>query len=114
VWVDLGPHPFALLEALVPGGRVDVASERLTGEGHEVIYEFRWLAPERQPRVRFELRRIKDAAPARRFGVDGFMVDYSGRNQGSDFVAVLNDGDAEHVGEDYMRASLRMFVEAAG
>jgi predicted dehydrogenase len=113
VWVDLGPHPFALLEALVPGGRVDVETERLTGEGHEVIYEFRWQAPSHQPQVRFELRRIKDAAPARRFGVDGFMVDYEGRNQGGDFVAVLKDDGEEHVGEDFMRASLRRFMEAA-
>jgi len=113
VWVDLGPHPFALLEALLPGGRVDVASERLTGEGHEVIYEFRWLAPEHQPRVRFELRRIKDASPARRFGVDGFLVEYAGRNQGGDFVAVLKDESEEWVGEDFMRASVRMFAEAA-
>jgi predicted dehydrogenase len=113
VWVDLGPHPFALLEALVPGGHVDVETERLTGEGHEVIYEFRWQASSHQPRVRFELRRIKDAAPARRFGVDGFLVDYEGRNQGGDFVAVLKAGDEERVGEDYMRASVRCFMEAA-
>jgi predicted dehydrogenase len=113
VWVDLGPHPFALLEALVPGGRVEEATERLTGEGHEVIYEFRWIAPEHQPRVRFELRRIKDAAPARRFGVDGFLVDYEGRNQDGEFVAVLKHGEAEWTGEDFMRASLRRFMDAA-
>jgi predicted dehydrogenase len=113
VWVDLGPHPFALLETLVPRGRVEPGSERLSGEGHEVIYEFQWQAPERQPRVRFELRRIKEGSPARRFGVDGFLVDYAGRNQNGEFVAVLQCGGEEWVGEDFMRASIRQFMEAA-
>jgi hypothetical protein len=113
VWVDLGPHPFALLETLLPGGRVDPDTERLSGEGHEVIYEFRWLAPAAQPRVRFVLRRIKEASPARRFGVDGLMVDYAGRNQDGEFVAVLTCGEEELIGEDYMRVSIRKFMEAA-
>jgi predicted dehydrogenase len=113
VWIDLGPHALALLDALLPGGRIDPREETLSGGPHETLYQFTWVTPERRARVAFELRRVTGDTMTRRFGADGVLVDYEGRNQDGEFVAVLRCGREEWVGEDFMRASIRRFVEAA-
>jgi predicted dehydrogenase len=112
VWIDLGPHALALLDALLPGGRIDPAGEVMQTVPREVVYTFDWVTPGRRSRVTFELRRVTGDTIARRFGADGMLVDYAGRNQDGEFVAVLRAGDTEWVGEDFMRTSIRRFVEA--
>jgi predicted dehydrogenase len=112
VWIDLGPHALALLDALLPGGTIDPAGDRMSAAPREVIYEFLWVTPGRRSRVKFELRRVTGDAIARRFGADGLLAEYAGRNQDGEFVAVLDAGEAEWVGEDFMRSSIRRFVEA--
>src|SRR5262249_20624283 len=92
VWIDLGPHALALLDAMLPGGRIDPREEQLAGGPHEVLYQFTWATPERRSRVAFELRRVTGETIARRFGADGVLADYEGRNQDGEFVAALRCG----------------------
>lgn len=113
VWADLAPHAFAMLDALLPGGTIDPSDERLTSAPGRVHYDFTWVASGRRARVSFALARVLGDPVARRFGADGLLVDYEGRNQDGEFVAVLRVGEEEWVGEDFMRASIRQFVEAA-
>lgn len=113
-WIDLGPHAFALLDALMPGGRVDPTDERCEVDSGRVRSAFTWATPERRARVTFELARVTGDRIVRRFGADGVLVDYEARNQDGEFVAVLRGAGGEWVGEDFMRASIRRFVEAAG
>jgi predicted dehydrogenase len=113
VWIDLGPHALALLDALLPGGRIDPREEELSGGARETLYRFAWVTPERRARVAFELRRVTGDTITRRFGADGVLAEYEGRNRDGEFVAVLRCGSDEWVGEDFMRASIRRFVEAA-
>lgn len=112
VWVDLGPHALALLDAMLPGGRIDPAEEEFTIEPSRVRGLFTWVAPGRRARVSFDLGRVTGDRIARRFGADGLMAEYEGRNQEGEFVAVLRSGDQEWVGEDFMCTSIRSFAEA--
>jgi predicted dehydrogenase len=112
IWVDLGPHAFALLDAMLPGGIVEPEGEEVTLATGRTRAAFIWSTPQRRARVTFDLGRVTGDTFVRRFGADGLMVDYEGRNHEGEFVAVLRCGDQEWVGEDFMRASIRRFVEA--
>jgi predicted dehydrogenase len=112
VWVDLAPHALALLDAMLPGGRIDPSDEQVVAEPGRVRCEFTWVTPEKRPRVSFALARVPGDPFARRFGADGLMAEYEGRNQAGEFVAVLRLGEQEWIGEDFMRASIRHFVAA--
>jgi hypothetical protein len=97
---------------MLPGGTIDPADERFHNAPGRVRYDFTWARPGHRARVTFDLGRVTGDAIARRFGADGLMVEYEGRNQAGEFVAVLRAGDEEWVGEDFMRASIRRFTEA--
>jgi predicted dehydrogenase len=114
VWADLGPHSLAVVDRLLPGGAPDVGSARRERHDTDVVMHVDWLCSRGRVPVTFELRRIKEKAAVRReFVLDGWTVAYQARNVGSEFRAALCAPPDEWVGEDFMRASVRSFAEAA-
>jgi hypothetical protein len=113
VWADLGPHPLAFVARLL-GGSPDVGSARREQSETDAVLHLDWVRDGRAIPVSLELRRIKDKAAIRReFELDGWTARYQGRNVDGEFRAALVAPPHEWVGEDFMRASLRMFVAAA-
>jgi predicted dehydrogenase len=114
VWADLGPHPLAVVDRLLPGGAPDLSSAHREQHDTDVVMHLDWLYSQCRVPVTFELRRIKEKAAVRReFVLDGWTAAYQGRNVGSEFQAALCAPPEEWVGEDFMRTSVRRFAEAA-
>jgi predicted dehydrogenase len=114
VWADLGPHPLAFADRLLGEGAPDVNSVQREESPTDAVLHLEWDRAGRKVPVTFELRRIKDKAAVRReFSIDGWTAVYQGRNVDGEFKAVLSAPPHEWVGEDFMRASVRRFVEAA-
>jgi predicted dehydrogenase len=114
VWADLGPHPLAFLDRLFSGGAPDLNSVRREGDEREIILRLDWRWDGKPIPVTLELRRITDKAAVRReFVLDGWSTAYQSRTVDGEFRAVLSAPSSEWVGEDFMRTSVRRFVEAA-
>jgi hypothetical protein len=114
VWADLGPHPLAVVDALLPGGAPDVESSRREPHATDVLLQLDWVWAGKRAAVSFELRRIEDRAAVRReFVLDGWTAAYQGRNVGGEFQAALTTPCQDWAGEDFMRTSVRRFAAAA-
>ncbi|MBI3910421.1 MAG: Gfo/Idh/MocA family oxidoreductase [Armatimonadetes bacterium] len=112
VWVDLGPHPLACVYVLAGGGGIRWDTLSQCGKDLETEVRFLWEGPRGELPVTIVLRRITNASPRRRFGEGEIEIDYEGRNQDGEFVAVLIARGREWVTPDFMRVSLERFVEA--
>ncbi|HEU4752796.1 MAG TPA: Gfo/Idh/MocA family oxidoreductase, partial [Armatimonadota bacterium] len=75
VWVDLGPHPLAVLDALAPGG-VDWETLRHQDGPLEVTLEFDWVSGPRRIAVHIECRRSEAGPLRRQVGNQDLVVDY--------------------------------------
>ena len=114
VWLDMGPHPLSLLLAWLPAGSVVPGSLRPEFTGREAGVEFDFAAGENVCRCRVVVRDVDRDKPVRRFGVNGFVVDCSGRSDDDGvYRSVLSEGGKERVGEDYMARLIAQFVQAA-
>ncbi|MCS6862872.1 MAG: Gfo/Idh/MocA family oxidoreductase, partial [Abditibacteriales bacterium] len=81
IWLDMGPHPLSLLMAWLPGGRLQEDGARCEIARKETRVTFNYLSASGEPcAVRIICRNIAEGTPIRRFGIDGFIVDYSGHN----------------------------------
>jgi predicted dehydrogenase len=113
VWADLGPHPLAFIDRLLEGGAVDIESAAREPSETDALLKLGWQWRGRRVPVTLELRRIKDKSAIRReFVIDGWKAAYQGRNVEGEFRAALVAPPHEWAGEDFMRASIRCFVEA--
>ena len=113
VWADLGPHALAFLDRLFPDGTPDLDSVRRETVDQDVLLHLDWLWRRKRVPVTLELRRIKDRTAVRREWVlVGWMAAFQPRSVDGEFRAALCAPPHEWVGEDFMRASVRRFVEA--
>jgi predicted dehydrogenase len=114
VWADLGPHPLAFVDRLLQGGAPELDSARCQNDSTDAILQLEWRGRGRSVPVVLELRRIKDRGAIRReLVIDGWTATYQARNIDGVFHAALVAPPHEWVGEDFMRASIRRFIEAA-
>lgn len=115
VWVDLGPHPIAFLDAVAPGGAIRWESLRQQIDGLEACVAFDWVVGGRTIPVEMTLRRVPAGPepPARRVSNGTLECEYGGRNVDGEFMTVLRAEGREWVGQDLMRTSVEQFVEAA-
>jgi predicted dehydrogenase len=111
VWVDLGPHPLAFIDALMPGG-VDWETLRHADGPREAVLDFEWVASERRLPVHIECRRTTDGSMRRLLGNQDLVVQYDGCNVDGDFCTRLRASGHEWIGKDLMRISVERFVEA--
>jgi len=112
-WVDLGPHALTMLEAIHPAGAVDWDTLQHQDGPTETRVTFDWVGGDGQrTAATLDVRRITEGDPKRRFGTRGLAVDYAGRNQDGEFVAVLSREGREEVLPDFMRTSVERFAAA--
>jgi len=111
---DVLPHPISLLLEFFSYDRLLKESLVLNINSMESILQFDFkdnfgnICP-----AKIVCRKINEGIPVRRFGVNGFIVDYNGRNdeQGV-YSTYLNYKDSEFKYEDLMRISIRGFIQA--
>jgi predicted dehydrogenase len=114
VWIDLASHPLSLLLALVGPGEPALETARCTREASGVRAEFIYrTAAGRDVRACIETANVPDGPLARRFGLDGHLADYEGRNdETGTYAAYLSLGGTEARATDFMRESITRFVQA--
>jgi predicted dehydrogenase len=110
-WVDLGPHPLALLDTVAPGHVLWETLRHADGP-NEAVTDFTWAGELGPVTVHIECRRSMPGALRRRIGNQDFEVDYDGVNVDGVFCARLRAGEREWVGRDFMRVSVERFIEA--
>lgn len=114
VWIDLASHPLSVLLALVgPGEMVaDSACCTLGASGTVAGFRFR-TAGNREVTVQIEVHNAPSGPLARRFGLDGRVAEYEGRNDEEGvYCAYLSLEGAELKAPDFMRQSITAFVDA--
>lgn len=110
-WVDLGPHPLAVLDMLAPGS-IDWPTLCHTDEPAGTTLDFDWVLEGRRITVHLETRRVLNGTPRRQLGNQNLITDYEGCTIHGDFSARLRSGDQEWTGLDPMRICVAKFVDA--
>lgn len=110
-WVDLAPHPLALLDVLAPGG-VDWSTLHHTDGPHEAVVDFEWIAGDHRLPVHIECRRITEGNARRQIGNQDLVADYEGRNVDGEFHARLSAVGHEWIGPDFMKTCVERFISA--
>jgi hypothetical protein len=101
--------------AFLPDGEPSFASASCVVRQNEVAAELDYRSPEGVCHAILETGNTPPDQPiVRRFGVNGRLVDYEGRNDESGvFCAYLRGGDREVKATDFVQTSLTRFIAAA-
>ena len=114
VWIDMAPHPLSLLLAWVPDGFIEPASLQVMSGNGEMRACFSFASSAGNCRCEIIVRDLQAGQPRRRFGVNGFLVDCTGRSApDGTYCSVLSTGESELIGEDFMSLLIARFAEAA-
>jgi predicted dehydrogenase len=114
IWVDLASHPLSLLLALMPGGAVVWESLECSIALSHVTCRF--LARDRQDnecQAIILLRNVTEGTPARRFGVNGRIVELAARNDSQGIYRTYirwNGTEEQH--QDLVHTSIQRFIAA--
>lgn len=111
VWVDLAPHPIALLDKLAPGS-IDWSTLEHEDGPMEVVVKFTWVNPEWTIQAHIECRRSPGGPVRRLLGDQDMIAEYDGVNVDGEFKARLRFKGYEWVGKDFMQFSIERFLEA--
>ncbi|MDP6777798.1 MAG: Gfo/Idh/MocA family oxidoreductase [Candidatus Latescibacteria bacterium] len=113
IWVDVASHPLSLVIGLLPGGRIDYETAVCEIEERENRARFDYVSSEGRCAVDLVLRDIDEGSPVRRFGVNGFSVDWEGYADDSGvYRALLKAGDQEVRCNDFLHLLIEGFVAA--
>lgn len=115
IWIDLGPHLLSMTMAWVPDGSLDESTLDVVVERKRTTASFTYFSASGQPcAVTLECRNIAEGTPARRFGVNGFLVDCSGKNDDQGiFRALLRTAEGKEVlVEDFVHSSVKRMIRA--
>jgi predicted dehydrogenase len=109
IWIDMSPHALSQIIGWRPDGALDPASVACAIREAETTAAFRYDGVA----VEAVLRKNVASTPKRRFGVNGFLVDYEGRaDPDGVYRTFLTYGDQTVVAEDLMQHSIHRFLEA--
>jgi predicted dehydrogenase len=111
VWVDLGPHPLAVIDALGPG-RLGQDSLACRSASREAVVGFDWIGADGRLPARLECRRVTEGEMLRRIGNGRAHFDYSAAQQDGEFVTRLSADGREWLIRDIMRCSIERFIGA--
>ncbi len=114
VWVDIATHPISMLMAFCGEGDIVAGSEQLT-VGREYGHARFTYQPLDGPACEAEVlvRAWCTEGTARKFGINGMVVDYAGRNdENGVYSTYLSLDTTEHNSDDFMYVSLKRFVDA--
>jgi predicted dehydrogenase len=111
-WIDVASHPLSMVIALLGRGEiVEGASCRV--EETECQASFDYDGESGRTHVSFVLRDVAEGVPLRRFGVNGFLVDWDGFADGDGiYRARLTHKDQSVSGEDFLHTMIREFTES--
>ena len=113
IWIDMGSHPLSLLLAWIPDGAIAAESLRVDFQGCEARARFDFVSAQGRCPSEIVVRDLEEGAPVRRFGVNGAVVDCSGRpDESGAYCAVLSRGAEEEVGTDFMSLLVSQFIAA--
>ena len=114
VWIDMAPHPLSMLLAWMPDGVIESDSLQVASGSGEVRASFSFADATGSCRCEIIVRDLHDGQPLRRFGVNGFLVDCTGRSApDGTYCSVLSTGESELVGDDFMSLLIARFADAA-
>ena len=114
VWIDMAPHPLSMLLAWMPDGVIEPASLQVASGSGEVRARFSFADATDSCRCEIIVRDLHAGQPLRRFGVNGFLVDCTGRPApDGTYCSVLSSGESELIGDDFMALLIARFAEAA-
>ncbi len=114
VWIDMAPHPLSMLLAWMPDGVIEPASLQVVSGSGEVRARFSFADAKGSCRCEIVVRDLHTGQPLRRFGVNGFLVDCTGRSApDGTYCSVLSTGESELIGDDFMSLLIARFAEAA-
>lgn len=114
VWTDMAPHPLSMLLAWMPDGVIEPASLEVASGSGEVQARFSFADSTGSCRCEIIVRDLHAGQPLRRFGVNGFLVDCTGRSApDGTYCSVLSTGESELIGDDFMSLLIARFAEAA-
>ncbi len=115
VWMELGPHALSLAFGLLPGHTLKPGSIDVRTSARTVVARFDLAGPDFLIETEVRCAQNPDGRLARRFGLNGKLLDYEGRpGAGGDYVTVLSRGETEKEYPDLMRTSIERMVAAVG
>ncbi|MBW3625382.1 MAG: Gfo/Idh/MocA family oxidoreductase [Armatimonadetes bacterium] len=118
IWIELGPHAITPLLISLPNAALVEDSLQTEMNETDVRVEMEFENPGGH-RIPVQLRTgacTKDATPVRRFGFNNFRVEIEARKDESGlFTSALRHAESgkEIAGDDFMRVSVRRFLQAA-
>ena len=114
VWIDMAPHPLSMLLAWMPDGVIEPESLRVVSGSGEVRACFSFADSAGSCRCEIIVRDLHAGQPLRRFGVNGFLVDCTGRSApDGTYCSVLSTGESELIGDDFMSLLIARFADSA-
>ena len=113
VWIDMAPHPLSLLLSWLPRGHIRERSLEVRFEGAEAWAKFEFQHPEGCCNAEIVVRDRSAGTLARRFGVNGHIVECSGEpGTTGEYQSVLRRGSDECRGQDFMSLLIQQFIRA--
>ncbi len=114
VWVDLASHPLSILRGFCGPGEIVVGSEKVAIKEKEVLAQFTYQPAEGAVcEAEILVRAWCTEKLVRRFGINGLIADYAGRNDEKGvFRTYLTLNGHEGESDDFMYVSLSRFVAA--
>lgn len=114
VWIDMAPHPLSMLLAWMPDGVIEPESLQVVSGSGGVRACFSFVGSSESCRCEIIVRDLHEGQPLRRFGVNGFLVDCTGRpTPDGTYCSVLSTSESELVRDDFMSLLIARFTEAA-
>ncbi|MXY84306.1 MAG: Gfo/Idh/MocA family oxidoreductase, partial [Gemmatimonadetes bacterium] len=113
VWIDMAPHPLSMLLAWMPDGVIEPESLQVVSGSGGVRACFSFVGSSESCRCEIIVRDLHEGQPLRRFGVNGLLVDCTGRPApDGTYCSVLSTDESELIGDDFMSLLIARFAEA--
>lgn len=115
IWRELSPHCLSVMMAFCGAGTLVSSSVDLTLGERECRARFLYeRAAGGATECEIVVGTVLDGLLTRRFGINGVLVDYEGRNdENGVFQTYLKLGEVEAMSDDFMYLSMRQMVLAA-
>jgi len=112
IWIDLASHPLSLAMGFLPGYEMDRKTAQCVISERENRARFEMVLGKKRSVVDIILRDIDEGVPKRRFGVNGFHVDWEGyADESGVYRAKLTCGDQAILCNDFMHILIEDFAK---
>ena len=110
-WIDVASHPISLMIAFLGQGHIVEGSALCRVDEAECQASFRFAGEKGLADCSFIIRDIAEGIPLRRFGVNGFLVEWDGfADPDGVYRASLKHGDRVVSGDDFLHTMIRSFT----